>query len=149
MAIEALISPEVTGGRERHSWLHTALAAYLFNRRRPWHIRVYSSPSIWIAPNKCPVPDLAVVSGEEPAEQALQMPPQLVIELVLPEDGTIRVNNKIQQWRDFGVPYVWVVDPETLESELHDGRGRTSLDDGVLRIPGTAIEVPLHLLDEE
>ena len=67
----------------------------------------------------------------------------------VPEDRPIRVNETVQHWREFGVPYVWVIDPETFENELHDERGRTSLDDGVLRIPGTAIEVPLYLLDEE
>jgi hypothetical protein len=55
----------------------------------------------------------------------------------------------VQEWRNFGVPYVWVIDPETLESELHDRRGRTKLADGVLQIPGTTIEVALHLLDED
>jgi Uma2 family endonuclease len=95
------------------------------------------------------IPDLCVVSGTEPAEQIFQSPPLLVIEILLPEDRVIAVNDRVQQWRRFGVPYVWVIDPETLESELHDERGRTKVVDGVLRIPGTPIEVPLRLLDED
>jgi len=52
---------------------------------------------------------------------------------------------------DFGTPYVWVIDPESLESELHTAEGHWALghwalDDGVLRIPGSGIEVPLNKL---
>ena len=42
--------------------------------------------------------------------------------------------------------YVWVIDPDTLESELHTAHGSTVLADGILRIPGPAgveIVVPL------
>jgi hypothetical protein len=59
------------------------------------------------------------------------------------------VNDTIDAWLKFGVPYVWVIDPETMESALHTRKGRTKLEDRVLRIPEAGIEVPLDLLDEE
>ena len=49
----------------------------------------------------------------------------------------------------FGVPYVWVIDPGTLESDLHTASGSRKLEDSVLRIEGAAIEVPLRSLDED
>jgi hypothetical protein len=42
-----------------------------------------------------------------------------------------------------------VIDPVTLESDLHTAGKHTPLEDGVLRIPGTQIEVPLHGIFED
>ena len=50
---------------------------------------------------------------------------------------------------EFGVPYVWAIDPESLESDLHTPSGSRKLEDGILRIEGTTIEVPLRLLEED
>ena len=136
-------------GTKDHSSLQGALIAYFYRRRKSWNIHVFPEQRIRIRVRKYLIPDLCIVSGPEPPEQVFQTAPLIVIEILSPDDRTIRVNDKVRQWRDFGVPYVWVIDPETLESELHDERGRTSLQDGVLRIPGTPIEVPLQLLDED
>jgi hypothetical protein len=50
---------------------------------------------------------------------------------------------------EFGVGYVWVIDPETLERILHTAGGRVPVKDATLRIPQTPIEIPLSQLDEE
>jgi hypothetical protein len=42
-----------------------------------------------------------------------------------------------------------VIEPETLESVVYTAHGRVPLTDATLRIPGSAIEVPLGRLDEE
>jgi Uma2 family endonuclease len=77
------------------------------------------------------------------------MPPLLWIEILNPEDRPLRVNRRIQVVLDSGAPYVWVIDPETLESDLYTAEKRTPLEDGVLRIPGTEIVVPLHGIFED
>jgi Uma2 family endonuclease len=136
-------------GTRDHSGLQAALTAFFYLRRRAWNIHVYTEQRIRIRAGKYMIPDICLVSGPEPPDQVFQTPPLMVIEILSPEDRMIRVNKKVAQWREFGVPYVWVIDPETFESELHDERGRTGLDDGVLRIPGTLIEVPLRSLDED
>jgi hypothetical protein len=59
------------------------------------------------------------------------------------------VDRTIAEWLEFGVGYVWVIDPETLESVLHTAHGRVWIEDATLRIPGASIEVPLRQLDED
>jgi hypothetical protein len=66
-----------------------------------------------------------------------------------PQDRPLRVDQTIAEWLEFGVDYVWVVDPEMLESTLHTARGRVPVCDATLRIPGTPIEIPLRQLEEE
>ena len=95
------------------------------------------------------MPDLCVIRGPRPSGPILEKPPFLAIEILLPDDKPIRVDNTIDAWLTFGVPYVWVIDPESLESALHTPHGRVPIEDGVLRIAEAGIEVPLKLLDED
>lgn len=143
----ALIERNV--GEQDHSWLQAALGAYFFNRRKLWGIEVYSAQTIRIRKGKYMVPDICVVPGPRPSEKIFTSPPLIWIEILSPEDGTIRVNEKVRQVLDFGVPNVWVIDPETLESEIHTPQGSRRIEDGVLRVDGTPIEVPLLALDED
>jgi Uma2 family endonuclease len=90
-----------------------------------------------------------VIRGPRPTTPVFEEPPFLAIEILSPEDRPIRVNDTIDAWLQFGVSYVWVIDPETLECALHTRAGRTKLEDRILRIPEAGIEVRLDLLDEE
>jgi hypothetical protein len=42
-----------------------------------------------------------------------------------------------------GVPYVWIIEPNTLESELRSTSGTVHLADKVLRLPEHGIVIPL------
>lgn len=136
-------------GTEKHSWMQAALAAYMFRRRKSWGVNVYTEQRARVRPGKYKLSDVCVVDGPRPATPVLEQPPLLVIEILSPEDRPLRVDRTIAEWLESGVRYVWVVDPETLESALHTSQGRLPVQDATLRIPGTAIEIPLRQLDEE
>jgi Uma2 family endonuclease len=136
-------------GTQDHSWLQAVLGAYFFLRRKLWGIHVFPGQRIRIRPGRYLVPDLCVAAGDRSAEQVFASPPLIWIEILSPEDRTIRINQKVREVLDFGVPYVWVIDPQTLESELHTKSGTCTLEDGILRVEGTSIEVPLRLLEED
>jgi Uma2 family endonuclease len=73
----------------------------------------------------------------------------LAIEILAPEDRPLRVDRTIAEWLEFGVGYVWVVDPETLESVLCTAKGRVPVSDATLRIPVAGVEIPLRQLEVE
>ena len=132
-----------------HGKLQAALTAYFFRRRKAWNLLVVTEVRTRARAGKYMIPDLCIVDGPEPTGRILQSPPLLWIEILSPEDRPLRVNRKVQAVLEFGVPYVWIIDPETLESELHTAEKRTPLEDGVLRIPGTEIVVPLGEIFED
>ena len=132
-----------------HGKLQAALTAYFFRRRKAWNLHVVTEVRTRARAGKYMIPDLCVVEGPEPTGLVLQTAPLLWIEILSPEDRPLRVNRKVQAVLEFGVPYVWVVDPETLESDLYTAEKRTPLEDGVLRIPGTEIVVPLAAIFED
>jgi Uma2 family endonuclease len=83
-----------------------------------------------------------------PEEQVFTSPPRIWIE-ILSKDRTSRINQKVREILDFGVPYVWVIDPQMLESELQTRSGSRTLADGTLRVEGTEIVVPFRELEND
>jgi hypothetical protein len=51
--------------------------------------------------------------------------------------------------QEFGAGSIWIIDPETLEAEIHTLTHRINIDDGVMRLQGTNFEVPLHALADD
>ena len=136
-------------GTWEHGKLQMALGAYFFTRRKAWNLHIGSEVRVRAREGKYMIPDLCIVEGPEPTGPVLQTPPFLWIEILSPEDQPLRVLRKIQAILESGAPYVWVIDPVTLESDLYTAEKRTPLEDGVLRIPGTEIVVPLAAIFED
>ena len=133
-------------GQESHSRLQGDLIVYFSQHRKAWKIRVYPEYRVKCRDGKYMIPDVCLVSASVPRDPVLKVPPLLWIEILSPDDRPIRVNKKVKDALAAGCPYVWVIDPDTLESELHTAQGSTVLADGILRIPGPAgveIVVPL------
>ena len=137
-------------GTPSHSDIQALLITYFMRRRKAWNIHIFPEVRVRIREGAYLVPDLAVLSGPKRVEpRVLTVPPLIWIEILSPDDKMIRVNRKVREVLESGVPYVWVIDPETLESEVHTPQGSTTLTDGVFRIPNTPIEVPLSALEED
>ena len=135
-------------GEQDHSWLQTALAAYFFRRRRLWGIEVFTEQRHRIRAGKYMLPDVCVIKQPRPAEKVFSRPPLIWVEILSPEDRPLKVNDKVRQAIEFGVPNVWVIDPETFEAEIHTPAGSRKVEDRILRVPDSPISVPLDGLDE-
>ncbi|MYC94824.1 MAG: Uma2 family endonuclease [Caldilineaceae bacterium SB0661_bin_32] len=69
-------------------------------------------------------PDIAFISAQKlPLNVRLsgcfEGAPDLAVEIVSPSDGPREVYHKARMWISFGVPLVWVVDPENRAVEVH------------------------------
>src|SRR5207302_237545 len=108
-----------------------------------WGIAVGTEVRVKIRDGRYLIPDIYVGRGRTRLRGVLTVPPLIWIEILSPEDRPLRVNCKVKEVLEFGAAYVWVIDPETLESELRTRESSVSLTDHTLRIPGTEIVVPL------
>ena len=98
-------------GEYDHSNLQGALIAWMRGRQREWNIRVLPEQRIRISPNRFRVPDVCVVSREQEIEAVFTRPPLLCIE-VLSKDDTLRsMQDRVDDYRAFGVSHIWVLDP--------------------------------------
>ncbi len=87
------------------------------------------------------VPDVVVTRGK-PEEQILTKPPLLCIEILSPEDTISRTNARVQDYLEFSVPVVWVVDPRERSVWMYRKDGMQQATGEVVKLDGTSIEVP-------
>ena len=69
-------------------------------------------------------PDVAFISAQSlPLDSVVtgyfDGAPDLAVEVISPSDSAQEVYHKARMWISFGVPLVWVVDPETRTIEVH------------------------------
>ena len=110
-------------GESDHSGIQMALAALLYSQRRALGIHVFPELRVQIGPKRYRVPDIAVTTRKIQG-RILREPPLLWIEILSPEDRMSRIEAKIGEVLEFGVPYVWVLDPKLRKAWTYTKEGR-------------------------
>ncbi len=97
-----------------------------------------------IRPNVVLIPDVAVFYPTEPPLLS-ESPPLVVVEVLSLDDRMPSVREKLEQYRAWGVPHVWLVDPHSRRIYVWDGGlGEVSS----LKIPELDIELtPADIFD--
>jgi Uma2 family endonuclease len=134
-------------GETDHSYLQGAIFAYLWARRNSWGVTPLPELRVQVKTTRFRIPDITVVTGPKPNTRILLEPPLLCIEIVSPADRMDRAQEIIDEYLAFGVPCVWVVNPRTLRGYIYTSEGMREAKDGILRVAGTPIEVPLANLE--
>jgi len=94
------------------------------------------------------VPDFVIVAGSQPDEQILETRPLVCVEVLSPEDRAGPMLRKIADYLNYGVRYVWVLDPQTRKAFAYTNSGMHEVTGGVLRTENPAIEIPLSEIFE-
>jgi Uma2 family endonuclease len=130
-------------GEWDHSSLQMRVSAFLYARRKKWGIEVAPELRVQVKRDRFRVPDVTVTLGN-PGEQILITPPFLCIEILSPEDRWTRIEQRVTDYLEMGVPFVWVLDPQTKQAYIATAAdGLREVKDGVLRTANPALEVPL------
>ncbi len=75
----------------------------------------------------------------------LTKPPFLCIDILSPEDRMTRIIQRIDDYLEMGVAYVWVLDPKLkLAYTATSAEGLRELKNTVLRTENPTLEVPLN-----
>src|SRR3990172_763719 len=132
-------------GEKDHSKLQMVLSAYLYSRRDELGIHVFPEQRVQVKPTRFRVPDICVVTGEEPQEQIFTTPPFLCVEILSKDDRMSEMQERINDYLSFGVRYVWVIDPRTKQAYVHTSEASHEVKDA-LRTENPEIVVPLDEL---
>lgn len=130
-------------GEKDHSKVQRDVLLYLHERRKLWNIFAIQEQRIQVSQTRFRIPDVCVLVGPEPDEQIFTHPPFLCIEILLPEDRMSRMQVKIDDYLRFGVPYVWIIDPQTRKAWIYTAEIIREVRDGILRTEKPEIAVPL------
>jgi Uma2 family endonuclease len=135
-------------GSRKHALLQSRLTSFISRRRRSWGVEVYTELRIRARQGWYPIPDVCVYEEPPPSAEVPTTLPLLWIEILSPDDRMLDVWAKAEELIACGCPNVWIIDPDSLASELWTPDGKQAVKDRVLRIP-PAIEIPLAEALEE
>src|SRR6476619_7838667 len=127
-------------GERDHSWIQGKLVAFFLARFKEPGIAALPEWRFQTKPTRFRIPDVVVTRGK-PDEQILTKPPLLCIEILSPEDRVSRTNARIKEYLDFGVPAVWLVDPEEKKVWSYRQTGMQEAGGSSLRVDGTDVEL--------
>ena len=136
-------------GDNAHAKLMGLLTTYMNRRRKAWKILAYLELRVKMRENWYPVPDVCVYPEPIPTERYPSQPPLLWIEIVSQDDRLVDLWEKAAELVKCGVPYVWIIEPNTLKSELHTADGILAVPDQTLRLADSPIVIPLVEVVEE
>ncbi len=131
-------------GEFDHADLQTSIAAYFRALRKKLGIYAVVEWRVQVAPTRFRVPDVLVMLRKPAGERILKTPPFIVIEILSSEDRLSRMQKRIDDYLAFGVPNVWLIDPETRRAWVCTADGNLEIKNGVLRTQNPAIELPLQ-----
>jgi Uma2 family endonuclease len=130
-------------GKWEHSRLQWLLALWFGRHEQDWGIVGSTEQRIQIAGNKVRVPDLVVLlPGPQP--DVLTDPPLLVIEILSPKDTYTETEERARDYREMGVPMVWILDPRTRSGRMC--AGTAWVEANRLEVPGTPLYIELDAL---
>jgi Uma2 family endonuclease len=130
-------------GERTHGRIQGRLIKYLGRFEEPGKIEVLPEVRVQVRAQRFRVPDVCVVLGDSD-EEILTEPPFLCVEILSPEDRMTRVKERINDYFQMGVPYAWVLDPQTKKAFRATPKdGWQEVTDGVLRTEDPVLEVPL------
>lgn len=112
------------------------LLAPLLNRTR---LLLLPELRVQIEPRRFRVADLAVYRDPFPQGRYGTTPAFIVIEIVSPDDRHSRLAERMEDYRRWGVPYVWLVDPQL--KRLYEYTEAGLLQYPALRLPEFDFEI--------
>ncbi len=127
-------------GERDHSWIQGQLVSFFLSRFRETGIAALPEWRFQVGSTRFRVPDVVVTRGK-PDEQILTKPPLLCIEILSPEDTISKTNQRIQEYLDFGVPVVWLIDPADKTVWIYRQNGMEHATDPI-KLDGTSVEIP-------
>jgi Uma2 family endonuclease len=115
------------------TWDHSELQGLLIEILRPMGRRLgfHAVPEqrVRVLSDRYRIPDVCVVI-EKPKGQVVTEPPVLCVEILSPDDSASEIFDKVHEYLQFGVPWVWVIDPLTRAGRIHTPTGITAVESG-------------------
>ena len=134
---------ERNSGEKEHSIIQRYITFLFMLKRAEWGVEVYPELRTQIAARNFRVPDVLVVRAGESFEHCLKHPPLIAIEILSPEDTLRAMQEKVEQYRTFGVENIWIIDPEPRLVYTYTSAGLEEVRAGALTVLNTPIRVVL------
>jgi Uma2 family endonuclease len=126
-----------------HANLMGGVAAYLLGQYPRSRFMTVIAQRVRVSATRIRVPDVCIARAQKPMPQIFRTPPLIAIEILSPEDRVGRMRQKIDDYLAFGVPNVWLIDPQERRAFVYTAEGSVESADLVLRAHDCEIVLPL------
>ena len=133
-------------GEFEHSFLQSAVIAWFWIRRKEWNVLPLVAQRVQVAPTRFRVPDVTVLRSDQPLEPIITTPPLILIEILSKDDSLRSMRQRVDDYLNFGVQHVWLLDPATRRAYVCNPTGFQEPESGVLTVLGTPIGLVLSEL---
>jgi len=130
-------------GEKEHSILQGYLTYLFISKRAQWKVEVFPELRTQTKAANFRVPDVLIVRAEDKFERYITSPPLIAIEILSPEDTLTAMRRKSEEYRQFGVKNIWVIDPEKRSAYRYAGSDLEEVRSGELAVEGTSIRIKL------
>lgn len=134
-------------GELDHGWVQSHIATAINSRSKLTGLYAITEWRFQLTPTKFRVPDVVITQGK-PREKILSRAPLVCIEILSPDDRASRVNARIGEYLDFGVPAVWLIDPEARSLTIYRKNLIERVTSATVRVESTDFEIPLEEIFE-
>ena len=125
-----------------HAKTQLLLGAFFLALRKTLSLFPGSELRLKVQPNLVLIPDVCVFYPIEPTQKHPDTPPFITIEILSPDDKLTDVREKLEIYKNWGVPHVWLVDPHS--------RRMYTCDAGLTEVPSLKIaELNIELTPSE
>jgi Uma2 family endonuclease len=135
-------------GERTHSRIQRKLIVYFDARSAELGIEVFPEQRVQVSPTRFRIPDVTVVKTSQFQGEIFTAPPHLCIEILSKDDTMEYMQEKIDDYLHFGVPYIWIINPRLRKGYVATKAGIVEAASGVLETKDPDILVPVaELLD--
>lgn len=138
--VDGLIEGRCLGEYDHGNWQKAILVWFAANEKR-WNVRLIPALRVQVSPSRFRVPDVTIMSREQPIEQVLTAPPLAVIEILSPEDKITRVLTKLGDYERMGVTTILVIDPAARQFHRYEHGDLQLLREDAVAIAGSPATV--------
>lgn len=134
-------------GEIEHAKMQAAVTAWFYQHRKEWKLEVLSEVRIQVSDTRFRVVDVCLVSSENKDPQIVQHAPLAIIEILSPEDRISRYQERLADYRQMGIPNLWVIDPQGRRG--YDCSTASWIETVNFKVLGTSIRLDLQTICAE
>jgi Uma2 family endonuclease len=137
-------------GELTHGRIQRKLIVYFDLRSKELGIEVVPEQRVQVSPTRFRIPDVTVVKTSQTIGEIFTAPPHLCIEILSKDDTMVYMQEKIDDYLLFGVPYIWIINPRLRKGYVATKAGIVEAASGFLETSDPDIRVPVaELFDFE
>jgi Uma2 family endonuclease len=102
-----------------HAWIQSLIVLRFGSLIQTHSLYPLTEVRVKVAVNTYRIPDVTIFAGALPEESVPETAPLVVVEILSKDDRQFDLMQKLEEYRVWGVPYIWVIDPAAKQFSVY------------------------------